>query len=82
MGFSKQEYCECVIFSHSLLRGIFLTQGLKLCLQHCRQILYLVSHQRRPKIQYKKDLYYQQGKAKELSQNYAFGFTLGGAYHF
>ena len=33
---------------HSLLQGIFLTQGLKLCLLqllHCRQILYRLSHQ-------------------------------------
>ena len=27
---------------HSLLQGIFLTQGLKLGLLHCRQILYCV----------------------------------------
>ena len=33
---------------HALLQGIFLTQGLKphlLCLLHCRQILYPLSHQ-------------------------------------
>ena len=30
---------------HSLLQGIFLTQGLNLGLPHCRQILYQVSHQ-------------------------------------
>ena len=29
--------------SHSLLQGIFLTQGSKLRLQHCRQILYYLS---------------------------------------
>ena len=34
------------VSSHSLLRGIFLTQGLGL--QHCRQILYLLSYQRSP----------------------------------
>ena len=31
--------------SHSLLQGIFLTQGLNLGLLHCGQILYLLSHQ-------------------------------------
>ena len=33
---------------HALLQGIFPTQGLNLhllCLLHCRQILYLLSHQ-------------------------------------
>ena len=30
--------------SHSLLQGIFLTQGSNLCLLHCRQILYHLSH--------------------------------------
>ena len=30
---------------HSLLQGIFLTQGLNLGLLHCRQILYHLSHQ-------------------------------------
>ena len=28
---------------HTLLQGIFPTQGLKLCLLHCRQIIYLLS---------------------------------------
>ena len=32
---------------HSLLQGIFLTQGSNLGLLHCRQILYLLSHQGR-----------------------------------
>ena len=31
--------------SHSLLQGIFLTQGLNLGLLDCRQILYCLSHQ-------------------------------------
>ena len=31
--------------SHSLLQGIFLTQGSNLVLLHCRQILYYLSHQ-------------------------------------
>ena len=31
--------------SHSLLQGIFLTQGSNPCLLHCRQILYCLSHQ-------------------------------------
>ena len=30
--------------SLSLLQGIFPTQGLNLCLVHCRQILYQLSH--------------------------------------
>ena len=30
---------------HSLLQGIFLTQGLNLCLLHSKQILYHLSHQ-------------------------------------
>ena len=30
---------------HAFLQGIFLTQGLNLCLPNCRQILYLLSHQ-------------------------------------
>ena len=33
---------------HSLLQGIFLTQGSNLFLVHCRQILYLMSHQGSP----------------------------------
>ena len=33
---------------HSLLHGIFPTQGLNLGLPHCRHILYCLSHQGRP----------------------------------
>ena len=33
---------------HSLLQGIFLTQGLNLDLLHCSQILYSLSHQGSP----------------------------------
>ena len=33
--------------SHSLLQGIFLTQGSKLSLLHCRQILYSLSNQQK-----------------------------------
>ena len=40
MGFSRQEY-----WSHSLLQGIFLTQGSNPCLLHRKQILYCLSHQ-------------------------------------
>ena len=36
--------------SLSLLQGIFPTQALNPGLQHCRQILYQLSHQRRPRI--------------------------------
>ena len=35
-GFSRQYWSGC----HCLLQVIFLMQGLNLCLQHCRQILY------------------------------------------
>ena len=48
--FSRQEYCSGCL---SLLQWIFLTQGLNphiLCLLHCRQILYLLSHQGSPKL--------------------------------
>ena len=34
--------------SHSLLQGIFLTQGSNLSLLHCRQILYHLSHEGSP----------------------------------
>ena len=34
--------------SHSILQGIFLTQGLNSGLPHCRQVLYHLSHQRSP----------------------------------
>ena len=46
MGFSRQDTGEEDSGSHSLLQGIFLTQGLNPCLLHCRQILYHLSHQR------------------------------------
>ena len=36
--------------SLSLLQGIFPTQGLNLCLPHCRQILYQLSHKGSPRI--------------------------------
>ena len=34
--------------SHSLLQGIFQTQGSNMGLLHCKQILYCQSHQRSP----------------------------------
>ena len=34
--------------SHSLLQGLLSTQGLNMCLLHCRQILYHLSHQESP----------------------------------
>ena len=37
------------VHSHSLLQGIFLTQGLNLGLLHCRQILYHLSHRGSPR---------------------------------
>ena len=36
--------------SHSLLQGIFLTQGANLGLLHCRQILYCLRHQGSPHV--------------------------------
>ena len=36
----------------ALLQGIFLTQGSNLGLQHCRQILYILSHQGSPIFMY------------------------------
>ena len=41
-GFTRQEYW---VGCHFLLQGIFPTQGSNSCLRHCRQILYLLSHQ-------------------------------------
>ena len=38
--------------SHSVLQGIFLTQGLNLGLPHCRQIFYRLSHQGSPVLVY------------------------------
>ena len=38
--------------SHSLLQGVFLTQGSNLGLLHCRQILYHLSHQGTPVYSY------------------------------
>ena len=35
---------------HSLLQGIFLTQGYNPVLRHCRQILYHLSYQENPKV--------------------------------
>ena len=40
------------ILDHFLLQGIFLTQGLNLGLPHCRQILYHLSHEGSPIIEY------------------------------
>ena len=42
MGFSKQEHW---MGCHSILQGIFPTQGSNPGLLHCRQILYHMSHQ-------------------------------------
>ena len=43
--------------SHSLLQGIFLTQGSNPSLLHCRQILYNLSHQRSPPNGYPKPIF-------------------------
>ena len=47
MEFSRQEYWSILL--HSLLQGIFPTQGSNPCLLHCRQILYHSTHQGSPK---------------------------------
>ena len=46
---------------HSLLQGIFLTQGSNPGLLHCRQILYCLSHQGSPVENTYKDLIHQLG---------------------
>ena len=48
MEFSRQENSTIGVGSHSLLQGIFLTQGLNPGLPHCRQILNCLSHQGSP----------------------------------
>ena len=45
MGFSRQEYWHGLPFPPP---GNFLTQGLNLCVLHCRQILYCLNHQGSP----------------------------------
>ena len=41
MGFPRNTGVGCnTVGCHVLLQGIFLTQGLNLCLLHCSQILY------------------------------------------
>ena len=46
MEFSRQEYWSGLSFPR---QGIFLIQGSNLGLQHCRHILYHLSHQKSPK---------------------------------
>ena len=48
MNLSRQEYKNPGAGGHSLQQGIFLTQGLKLRLLHCGQILSHLSHQGSP----------------------------------
>ena len=55
VGFSRQEYWSGLLFpstvgvgSHSILQGIFPTQGLNPGLLHSRQILYHLSQQESP----------------------------------
>ena len=43
------DYTVCEVGSHSLLKGIFPTQGSKPGLLHCRRILYQLSHKGNPK---------------------------------
>ena len=51
--------------SHSLLQGVFLTQGSNLGLLHCRQILYHLSHQGTPVYSYNAILFDLQKKKKK-----------------
>ena len=44
------DYTVCEVGSHSLLKGIFPTQGSKPGLLHCRRILYQLSHKGNPKV--------------------------------
>ena len=52
MEFSRQEKENC----HSLLQGIFPTQVWNPGLPHCRQILYHLSHQGSPSIQFSRSV--------------------------
>ena len=52
---------------HSLLQGIILTQGLNLGLLHCRQILYHLSHQGSPLV----DWYYHKKVLNYYILNFA-----------
>ena len=55
---------------HSLLQGIFLTQGSNLhllCLLHCRQILYLLSH---------RESLWSKANLSVLLRQYSFSFSL------
>ena len=55
--------------SHSLLQGIFLTQGLNLGLPHCRQVLYCLSHQGSP---FFKCILQPKGKKANLAYSFWF----------
>jgi len=44
-GWTLDQCIQTGVGCHSLLQGIFLTQGSNLSLPHCRQILYHLSHQ-------------------------------------
>ena len=48
---------------HFLLQGIFSSQGLKMAFPYCRQTLYPLSHQGRPRQHIKKQRYYFADKA-------------------
>ena len=47
-SYTTEETLVTGVGCHSLLQGIFLTQGPNLGLLHCRQILYHLSHQESP----------------------------------
>ena len=59
--------------SHSLLQGIFPTQGSNLALPHCRQILYHLNHQGRPREKDKNpETWWRFGGGKSGEQNKVF----------
>jgi len=71
---------------HSLLQGIFPTQGLNLsllCLQHCRQILYPLSHWASPSFPYQEaNLRPLQRKLGVLTIGLPGNFPIGSLFYF
>ena len=57
------------LHSHSLLQGIFPTQGSNSGLMHCRQILYYLSHQGSPRILEWVAYLFSKGSSQPKNQN-------------
>ena len=74
MEISRPEYWGD---SHSLLQGVFPTQGLSPGLLHCRQILYHLSHQEAPSRGSYGQKYGQQ-QMELLTWDFAYSFGVGG----